>query len=170
MNIDMRLSAAISKLGAVVKVKEGVVKRTCRLTLARVFDVELAAALGSDAKKTLRLLELGALAEATLPIDALVVRADLKAMNDQVRIEELRGITAKGTAADPDEGGPPTVQLVFEFDWAEGPWVFLGRNLSAQAEIELQTTQLRNPLADWRPPEPEEEPITRKRRKGRAEA
>lgn len=141
MNIDIRFAAQINKVTAAVVAKEGVIRRTVKVTLAREFDVPLAVALGKDAKKALALLEVGSLTEATIPIDRIVALGVLRSMDQEVRIAPLHGVVAKAKAGS-DEGAPPTVKLEFEFDWEKAAWVFLGWNLSAVAEIEIATMQL----------------------------
>lgn len=151
MNIDITIGAQISKVAAQVVVRDSVIKRTVKLTLAREFDLELAQALGKDAKKTLALLEVGSISEATIPIDAVVASGDLVAMGSGVRIACLRGVQAKAKADTSDDGLPPSVKLEFEFDWVEDAWVFLGRNLSAMAEVTIKSLQLDNGIDQHQP-------------------
>jgi hypothetical protein len=151
MNIDITIGAQISKVAASVVVKDGVIKRTVKLTLAREFDVALAAALGKDAKKTLALLEVGSISEAVIPIDAVVASGELKSMGHTCHIGVLRGVQAKAKADTSDDGLPPTVKLEFEFDWDEAPWVFLGRSLAAQAEVTIRSLQLDNGIDQHQP-------------------
>jgi hypothetical protein len=141
MDISIQVEAQIAEVKARVTAKDGVIKRTIELVLAREFDPMLAAALGKDAKDTLALLEVGALLKATLPIDTVVARGVLLAMGQQTEVHVLKGIELVAKAGDFDEGTPPTCKLRFEFDWAEQPWVFLGRNLSAQAQVDIRSLQ-----------------------------
>jgi hypothetical protein len=141
LNIDISIGAQISKVQGAVTVKEGVIKRTVVVTLAREFDMPLAAALGKDAKKALDMLESGSLAEVTIPMDRIEATAVFRASGEAVKIIGLRGISCKAKAGDPDEDEPPTAKLTFEFDWAKDAWVFLGWNLSAMAEVEIASTQ-----------------------------
>jgi len=141
MNIDIRIGAQINRVQGSVTVKEGVIKRTVVVTLAREFDMPLAAALGKDAKKALDMLESGSLAEVTIPMSRIEATATFSANADQVKIIGLRGIACKAKAGDPDEDEPPTAKLTFEFDWEKAAWVFLGWNLSAMAEVEIASMQ-----------------------------
>jgi hypothetical protein len=162
LDIDIQLSAQISKVSAKVTAKEGVIKRTVKIELAREFDVPLAAALGTDAKKTLALLEAGSISEATIPIDAIVARGELVCEPHRTTIKELRGVQVKAKGGDEEEGSPTTVKLEFEFDWTEQSWVFLGRNLSALAEVTIRSLQLELPSVD--------KPTNRRGKRARAEA
>jgi hypothetical protein len=140
MNIDVSFSAQISKVSVSVTAKDGVIKRTCKLVLAREFDDLLAAGLKGDARVALKSLRAGGLSEAVLPIDGIVASGTLVAMGGECHIPDLHGLTAKARAAK-EEGEPPSIKLEFAFDFAEKSWLFLGRNCSAQAEITIRSLQ-----------------------------
>lgn len=163
MNIDITISAQVSKVDGKVVVRESVIRRTIVLTLAREFDTTLAVALGKDAKKALALLEVGSITEATLPIDALVAAGDLKALGMECHVPVMRGIEVKAKADTSDEGLPPIVKLKFEIDYSDNVWVFLGRNLAAQAEVAIKSLQLDNGID-------QHQPVNRRGRKASAEA
>lgn len=151
MNIDITIGAQISKVDGKVVVRDSVIRRTIVLTLAREFDTVLAAALGKDAKKALALLEVGSITEATIPIDALVATGDLKALDLQCHVKELRGIEAKAKSDTSDEGLPPIVKLKLEMDYTDDVWVFLGRNLAVHAEVSMKSLQLDNGIDGHQP-------------------
>lgn len=141
MNIDITIGAQISKVNGAVVVKEGVIRRTVVVTLAREFDLVLAKALGKPAQKALDMLESGSLAEVTIPMDAIEATAVFRASGDEVKIIGLRGVACKAKAGDHEKDEPCTARLTFEFDWTKDAWVFLGWNLSAMAEVEIASTQ-----------------------------
>lgn len=141
MNIDITFAAQINKVQASVVAKEGVIRRTVKLTLAREFDVMLAQALGKDARKALALLEAGSLSEATIPIDRIVATGVLQSMGQEVKIMPMRGVVAKAKSSNIDEQTPCSIKLDFEFEWEKEAWVFLGWNLSAVAEVSIAAIQ-----------------------------
>lgn len=165
MNIDITLSAQVSKVGArvVVAKDSGLIRRIVKLTLAREFDVEIAAALGKDAKKTLALLEVGSITKASIPIDGIVATGDLKSIHGACHIGELRGVKAECTADTGEDGLPPAIALEFEFDMAPEPWMFVGNNLSVQAVVTIRSLQLDNGID-------KHQPTNRRGRKVEAEA
>ena len=144
MNIDITFEAEINKVSVGVIAKDGVVRRICKLVLAREFDTLICHGLKGDALKALRSLEQGGLTEATLPIDGIIAsgtfRAALSPMAE-VTVPDLRGVLAKGKAGK-DTDHPPTIKLGFEFDWSEQSWLFLGRNCSAHAEVTIKSRQI----------------------------
>jgi hypothetical protein len=145
MNIDITFEAEINRVTVHAKAKDGMVRRTCKLVLAREFDMLLCQGIKGDALKVLRSLNERGLAEATLPIDGIVANGTFKAALSpyaEVTISEMHGVVAKAKACKPGKDEPPTIKLTFEFDWSESAWVFLGRNCLAHAEVTIRSSQL----------------------------
>jgi hypothetical protein len=141
MPIDMEFDAEIQSVTVSAKHKDGVVRRICRVRLAREFDFMIAEALGSAAKKVREHLADRGLKEATIPMDALAVSGVLKTLGgNKVDVPLMRGLKAKAKAGK-EEDDPCTVRLDFEFDLIDEVWVFLGRNLSAYAQVTLSRLQ-----------------------------
>lgn len=139
MNIDLQLTAAISKVSIRTKEKDDIIRRICKVTFGREFDQTLAAALGADARTALKALEVNGLLEAKIPIDGIVAQAKLIAGSANVTIPILKGLSARAKAGLEDD--PPSIRLDFEFDFHEPSWVFLGRYCNSYTELTLTTIQ-----------------------------
>lgn len=139
--IDLEFSAEIQSVTVSAKAKDGTVRRVCQLRLAREFDFVIAESLGPAARKAREHLADRSLKDVTIPMDALAVRGALKALGGSaVEVPLMRGIKAKASAGK-EEDDPVTIKMTFEFDLIDEVWVFLGRNLSAYAQVTLQRLQ-----------------------------
>lgn len=140
---DVNFLAAIHNVSVKANEKDGVIRRTCKLTLAREFDEVVAAGLGAEAKRVLKAITKGGITEVVLPMDASTSKLTLKCAGlGEVTIPAVKGMRAKAKAS-ADEAMPPSVKLEYEFDFFEPAWIFLGRNISSYADVEivqLQTT------------------------------
>jgi hypothetical protein len=139
--VDLEFDAEIQGVSVTAKAKDGVVRRICRVKLAREFDSLIADALGTAAKKAREHLADRSLKQVIIPMDALAVSGVLKTLGgNKVDVPLMRGIKAKASIGK-DEDDPVTVKLDFEFDLIDEVWVFLGRNLSAYAQVTLSRLQ-----------------------------
>lgn len=148
MNIDLTISAAITKVSVVTIQKDSVVRRVCRMVLSREFDSTIAAALGGDATTALEALKSHGISEVTLPIDTIEASCKMVSVSQTVTIPVLHGRKAKGKAGDDDKELPPSIKLEFQFEFFEPAWVFLGRNAAAWTEATLSETQPSLPGVD----------------------
>lgn len=141
---DIEFTAAIEKVNLSVKEKDGVIRRICRLTLAREFDPLIADALGPGAKRVREAVSARELHKVVIPVDTLVLAGRLKtgmgSKGDQVEIPLLRGVKATAKAGK-EEDDPASVKIALEFDFSEEAWLFFGRNLQAYAEVTLSRLQ-----------------------------
>lgn len=132
--------AQIMKITGGVRQKKGVTRRLCQLTLFRELNGEIADLLGGAGPKVLRALKANDVSEAKIKLDALVFEATIDCKGQQVTIGHLRGIVAKGKEGARDEE-PPTVKLVFGFDFQEDAWSLFGRNYGSMAQVKLEPAQ-----------------------------
>ena len=152
---DVGFHAQIAKVAIQVKGGEGLIRRICRITLKREFDLEMARGLGPDAVEALAALKSGGFEACTMPIGAIVATGAIRcsilstADVDEVKIPVLYGVKAKGKAG--KDGDPPSIALEFSFGWDERAWVFLGRHCEAYAEIILTRTEQQLELGNVHP-------------------
>lgn len=141
---DIEFTASLEKVSVSVKQNDGVIRRTCKITLAREFDPLIAEALGPGAKKVREAVSSHELHKVVIPVDSLVLAGKLKAGTagrpDVVEIPLLRGITATAKAGK-EEDDPPSVKIALEFDFSDEAWGFFGRNVSAYADVCLSRLQ-----------------------------
>lgn len=137
--MDLKCAAEIQKVSISVKEKDGLILRMCKVVLAREFDDLIAAAIGTDAKRTRASLTTGGLESAVMPIGALMVSGDFVADGERVTIGRMMGTKATGKFG--AETGP-TVLLEFEFAYSDEVWIFLGRNVGGVAEVAFTRRQL----------------------------
>jgi hypothetical protein len=141
---DLEFTASIERVSVSVREKDGVIRRTCEITLAREFDPVIADALGSSAKRVREDVSAGELRKVVIPVDSMILAGTLKTRiggkGDQVEIPMMRGLTAVAKAGK-EEDDPPSVKIDLEFDFSEEAWLFFGRNVSAYAEVTLSRLQ-----------------------------
>jgi hypothetical protein len=142
MNMDLTITAVIAKVSLTTKQKDDVIRRVCKVTLAREFDNMIAAAMGPDAKEALAALETGGISKVEIPLDAITASAKFVcgSSSNVAAIPVLRGVKATGKASK-DEEFPPSIRLEFEFDFLTEAWIFFGRNHTAWGEITLAAVQ-----------------------------
>lgn len=139
--MDFEFSASIEKVSVSVREREGVVRRTCTITLAREFDHLIADVLGPGAKRIQDDIASRDIEKAVLAIDALIVSGKLKTLEtDGVEIPLMRGTKATAKVGK-DDDDPPSVSMVFEFEFSDDVWVFLGRNVASFASVTLSRLQ-----------------------------
>ena len=95
----------------------------------------------------LKALRKGDVTEVVLPIDGTASKLTLRcAAAGEVTIPAVKGVRAK-VKADTERRGLPAVGEArpFEFEFFEPAWIFLGRNVSSYADVEL--VQLQTTLA-----------------------
>jgi len=147
---DVGFQAQIAKVSISVKAPLGIVRRICKITLARVFDDIIAAGIGKAARDALKAIKAHDIEAVTMPIDAIQANGELvcsvfsedgEAKSDRVAIPAMKGVKAKAKAGkDPDD--PPIISVEFSFEWNEQAWVFLGRHCEAYAEVMLERREV----------------------------
>lgn len=140
--MDTRFDCEIAKVVPDVTAgKEEAPRRIVKLTLAREFDVGFAEDI--KAVQTRALLLSGDLTKASVPIDALTLKATFRGIargEKQGTVSMiLHGVVAKLTAG--REDGAPSAVLVFNLDYQSALAVFLIENLKSVVEVHLQTLQ-----------------------------
>lgn len=158
MNIELSINATIAKITLRVKQKDDVVRRVCSVAFEREFDSTIAAALGEDARQALESLHTHGITEVKIPLDDIQARCLLTSGQGQdaakVEILHMRGLKAVGTVKSGD-AAPPMIRLHFEFDFAEAPWVFVGRHCASWVDAQITALQAELPLtASAEPPKP----------------
>jgi hypothetical protein len=143
MNIDCTFAAEISNVAVKVTDKDGVVRRICKLVLAREFDDVLGLGLGlpAVAAGAMRALKKNDLSQVVVPLDAIpAVTATLKGADGlECTIPALHAVRARAKAGDDDT--EPTVKIEWTFEWSEKPWVFLGRYSALTVTVTLRSIQ-----------------------------
>lgn len=158
MNIELEIKAAIAKVQLKMREENDTVRRVVQVHFSREFDSTIAAAFGSDVVKAYEGLEDLAFKKVTLPIDSLTARAVLKFESppakigdppvvDSITIKELRGLRAVGEVKEKRDETLVKLELVFEFDYADAPILFLCRHYAAWADLSIKSEQLELPLA-----------------------
>lgn len=147
MMFDVTFAAQIAEVRLVVKEAKGVQTKRIQMTFVREFDVLVAEGLRGKARQTLLALEEHELSAATIPMDTMIAEGKLKAFDDEVVIPRLCGDQAKAKAGKADEDGdPPTIEMVFQCEWSEAAWLFVGRHGKGSVEITLTEAQGRLPF------------------------
>lgn len=132
-------SATIRSITVSAKTIDGVTTRRCRIKLDREFDDAIAACIRPEAKRALDGVKSGAIERLTFPIDSVLAKLNLVAQEgaDTVVIERAVGMKAVAKASRQDDASP-SVRLEFEFPFFRSAWVFMGENVGAVANIEVQ--------------------------------
>jgi len=139
--MDIEIAASIAKVTLKTKSVAALVIRRCNMAFDREFDTEIAAALGSGAKKALAALKAGDLQECHISIDRVNVEAKLVCGKDKVTIKACHGEKAVCKAGKEPED-PPTIRLAFEAVYTDDVWSFLGRNCGSYVQLAFKDTQL----------------------------
>jgi len=106
MDIELQQRLRLKKVELVVKEKDSMVIRRCKMTFESPVDGLLAASLGADAVIAHQRIVGGGFGKVEIPIDAIECEANLVGDRAQVRLPTIRGIKAvmkAGTAVEKDE-------------------------------------------------------------------
>jgi hypothetical protein len=161
MNLDLKLTASISKILLRAKAKDDVVKRLVRVTFTKDFDDEIAAELGKDAQNALKGLSDLGLERVVIPLSAVVATGKLSfdmppakvgglVEKDKITIKAMRGWKAVATAGKKEDEAP-VIAITFEFDLFESAFLFLARHLAAWVDVSLKSDQEMLPFHEPRP-------------------
>lgn len=142
---DLQLVASVKSIKVKVKKsKSNVYVRTCTAVFEREFDLEIAAALGGDAREALVALRSGGMKSCVLPMDRVNVQGTLRSSDgaDTVDLAELDGVKATGFADETEGDFPPSILLEFDFAFNEPAWVFLGKHCGSLAVLTCRRRQM----------------------------
>lgn len=139
--MDIEIAASIAKVTLVMKGVNALIVRRCKMAFDREFDPEIAAALGSGAKKALAALRAGDLEKCVISIDRVNVEANLVCGKDKVAIKACHGEKATCKAGK-DQEDPPSIRLEFQAMYTDDVWSFLGRNCGSYVHLAFKDTQL----------------------------